>query len=64
MASGRSRGYSNEVHFDHYGRKAEIGIRSPRFRFWLKAEGRVRLIDVWSCSGNGHCCGGVRFRSD
>ncbi len=28
-ASSRSRRYSNEAHFDRFGRKAAMGVRSP-----------------------------------
>ncbi len=64
MAFGHGRVFTPKLRFVRFGRIAEIGVRSPRFRFWLQAEVRAPLIDVRSCSDNGHCCGKVRFHSD
>ncbi len=63
-AQSHERAYTTQAPSFRLGRIAEIGVRSPRFRFWLQAEVGARLVNVRSCTDNGHCCGKVRFRSD
>ncbi len=61
---GQERADTAQAPNFRFGRFSNLGVTGPRVRSWLQAEVRARLIDVRSCTDNGHCCGEVRFRSD
>ncbi len=46
MASGRDRGYSDEAHFDRFGRNSENCVSRPNFRSWLFASFRKPMGNV------------------
>ncbi len=64
MVLGHDRVFTPRVRFVRCGRFWDIGFTGPRVRSWLQAEVRARLVNVRSCTDNGHCSGEVCFRSD
>ncbi len=54
MALGHGRRYSNEAHFDRFGRKAIKRDRSQNFCLWLQAEDPRTANFVGFASSFGH----------